>query len=185
MYIAYSLLALSLSSSPVRGELVLQEPAREFYYSTEPGVVVHQFGLAQGDKVAKGQALLTYMDIQGNEEKTVTSKASGYLEFVSDVLMKDHHFSAGEMLFKVKSSLVLGWYSFKKEPEAQQPIVNSKLWICSKGGHWHFNVDAVKADRVLLSSVVGGTDFAMLYELSRQKGLKMYPNKYDCLKNLL
>ncbi|MBD1581834.1 hypothetical protein [Pseudoalteromonas sp. S16_S37] len=183
MGLTYSLLAVSLSLKPTVGVLQLQEPVREYYYSRESGTVLHEYALSEEDKVTKGQTLLTYLKTPEQTQRTIVSRTAGYLEYVNSELSEGRHIAAGEMLYKVKSNLVYGWYYIdtldKKDLKA-----HSKLWVCpQRGTQWTFNIDAVKDDKVLVSSVVNAKDYNNLYELNQQE-LVMYHSESACVKSV-
>ncbi|NOU51331.1 hypothetical protein HG263_12410 [Pseudoalteromonas sp. JBTF-M23] len=161
----------------------MQKPVREYYYSREPGTVVHEYGLRKESKVKKGQALLTYIKVPEQVEKTIVSRSAGYLEYANSDLSTGSKIDAGEMLYKVKSNLVHAWYYIDGFDD-KKIKANSQLWACTQNGEqWQFNIDSVKGDRVLLSSVLATQDYSRLYSLS-QKQLTMYHSQSECVKSV-
>ncbi|QTL36467.1 hypothetical protein [Pseudoalteromonas viridis] len=167
----------------VTGVLRLQEPAREFYYASAAGTVVYDPGISLSDKVTKGQVLLTYIGLPEQSERTVNARSEGYIEYVNEALSDGERIDVGEMLYKVKSNRIFGWYQINGlKPGSFE--VNSQLWVCKKHNMpWRFNIDAVQSDGVLVSSLYRAQQYSYLYAMSQQK-LVMYYNKRDCLNSI-
>jgi len=175
---AYSLLAVLLSAESVVGTLQLQEPAGEYYYSRDGGVVINDYQLKLKDKVSKGQTLLTYVTKPDQIQRTIIARDNGYIEYVNEKLSKGYEITSDEMLYKVKSNRIFGWY-YLKSPQLQPLDMNIKLWTCNQlGEKWTFDIDAVKPDKILVSALVPKT-FKNVKVLNQQ-GLVMYFNERDC-----
>ncbi|CAH9060138.1 hypothetical protein PSECIP111951_02881 [Pseudoalteromonas holothuriae] len=184
MGFTYSMFVLSFAVEPVVGALQLQEPAHEYYYSRESGTVEYGYDLRQGDKVVKGQVLLTYSKGEDKKSRNITSRTAGYLEYINNQLSVGASFSTGEMLYKVQSDLVLGWY-FIDDIYKKKLQQSAQLWACSESGYWQFNIDVVKPKKLLVSLTLASSDYSALYQLSLKPDLTMYPSKQACLDAIL
>ncbi|TMP44018.1 hypothetical protein CWB96_22130 [Pseudoalteromonas citrea] len=178
MNIAYSLFAVLLSTESVVGTLQLQEPAGEYYYSRDGGVVINDYQLKLKDKVSKGQILLTYVTQPDQIQRTIIARDNGYIEYVNGKLSRGYEITSDEMLYKVKSNRIFGWY-YLKSSNLQPLDINIKLWACNQQGvKWAFDVDAVKPGKILVSALVP-QNFNNV-KVVDQQGLVMYFNELDC-----
>ena len=171
-----------LSASLIVGVLQLQAPSVGYYYSREHGSVVVDSSLSQGDVVSKGQSLLIY-ETPEREEKRITSKTSGYVEYANSNLDAGYQFETGEMFYKVTSNLVLATYAMEQS-ETSRIQIGSKHWVCIQNTQWEFNVDLVEVNKLLISSHINRGGYEKLNQVSQIGLVHMFDSKDECIKSV-
>ncbi|KZN54875.1 hypothetical protein [Pseudoalteromonas luteoviolacea] len=174
-----SLLAFSLIlpsyDAPMIGQLYLQAPAVEYYFTRETGVATRAEKLEVGKLVEKGEELVRFKpDTDSGASKVYISNTKGYIEFIKDT---QSMLESGELVAKVSSDHAFGNYYFDKHYDLSN--ISQSVWLCTDKKPVKFNVDGILKNSLLVSVELAQIRYSELTELSTGKVL-LYANSSDC-----
>ncbi|AZZ99946.1 hypothetical protein [Pseudoalteromonas sp. R3] len=170
-----------LAAVALAGQLTLQEPSSEFYYSRDSVTVLAAPRVTNGTWVDKGSVLLTIQPEHGGESHTLVSKSDGYLDYVSDKLSPGYQVTAGEMLFIIRSARILAKHELAGQISAQEVHQQQTVWLCDQAKAWPMRVDEVTQSSLLVSTHVQAGDYAALKSISHKPQLSLYKDRHTCL----
>ncbi|MCF6441951.1 hypothetical protein L1077_21210 [Pseudoalteromonas luteoviolacea] len=176
-----SLLAFSLilptSDAPMVGQLYLQAPAVEYYFTRETGVATRAGKLEVGQLVEKGEELVKFKPTtDSGSSKVYTSNMKGYIEFIKDTQTM---LETGELVAKVSSDHAFGNYYFDKPYDLSDINISQSVWLCADKQSVKFNVDGVLQNSLLVSVDLAQIRYSQLVELSTGQ-VQLYANLIDC-----
>ncbi|KZN60739.1 hypothetical protein N473_23720 [Pseudoalteromonas luteoviolacea CPMOR-1] len=179
-----SLLTLSLALStihpPLIGQLYLQEPAIEYYFTRESGITTAFKGVKVGKMVEKGDPLVklesSAIDVS---DKVFMANTKGYIEFINKRVNTESPVAVGDLLLKVSSNYVLGNYNLDKSYDLSE--LSGSLWLCMKSKPVKFSVDSVLKDKLLISVELSQIHFSELEKLSEPNYLQLFTEKHACV----
>ncbi|MBQ4839865.1 MULTISPECIES: hypothetical protein [Pseudoalteromonas] len=175
-------LILPTFQTPMIGQLYLQEPAVEYYFTRETGTAIRANQLEVGSLVEKGQVLLTFKAKSNKgEDKVYISNTNGYVEFISEEASTQSQLSSGDLMVKVSSSHVLGIYNFDKNYDVSQ--LDQSLWLCTDRKPVKFKVDSVLESSLLVSVELSQMKYSDLLKFSRDENVQLYPDQNACVTN--
>ncbi|MCF6441953.1 hypothetical protein L1077_21220 [Pseudoalteromonas luteoviolacea] len=174
-----SLLAFSLIlptyDAPMVGQLYLQAPAVEYFFTRESGVATRAEKLEVGKLVEKGEELVRFKpDANISSSKVYSSNIKGYIEFIKDT---QSILGSGELVAKVSSDHVFGNYYFDKHYDLSN--ISQSVWLCTDKKPVKFNVDGILQNSLLVSVELDQMRYNELAELSNGQVL-LHPNQSDC-----
>ncbi|MDK1290308.1 hypothetical protein [Pseudoalteromonas umbrosa] len=174
-----SLLAFSLIlptyDAPMVGQLYLQAPAVEYYFTRETGFATRAKKLEVGKLVEKGEELARFKpDTEGGESKVYISNMKGYIEFIKDT---QSLLESGELVAKISSDHAFGNYYFDTNYDLSN--ITQNVWLCTDKKPVKLNVDGILKNSLLISVELVEIRYNELVELSSGQVL-LYANLSDC-----
>ncbi|TMP26664.1 hypothetical protein CWB99_17515 [Pseudoalteromonas rubra] len=121
-----------LTAGALAGQLTLQEPSSEFYYSRDAVTVLAAPVVTNGTWIEKGSVLLTIQTGRGGESQLLVSKSDGYIDYVSDKLSPGYRVTAGEMLFIIRSARILAKHELAGQISVQEINQQQTVWLCDQ-----------------------------------------------------
>ncbi|TMP30893.1 hypothetical protein [Pseudoalteromonas rubra] len=174
-----------LAAGALTGQLTLQEPSSEFYYSRDTVTVLAAPRVTNGAWVDKGAVLLTIQPEDGDESHSLVSKSDGYLDYVSDKLSPGYQVTAGEMLFIIRSARILAKHELAGQISGQEINQQQTVWLCDQAKAWSLRVDEVTQSSLLVSTHVRDGDYEALKSISHKPQLSLYKERHTCLADSL
>ncbi|MCO7191362.1 MULTISPECIES: hypothetical protein [unclassified Pseudoalteromonas] len=170
-----------LAAGALAGQLTLQEPSSEFYYSRDTVTVLAAPLVTNGTWIDKGSVLLTIQPEHGDERHSLVSKSDGYVDYVSDKLSPGYRVTAGEMLFIIRSARILAKHELTGQISVQEINQQQTVWLCDQAKVWPMRVDEVTQSSLLVSTHVRAGDYADLKSISQKPQLSLYKERHACL----
>ncbi|KZN47649.1 hypothetical protein [Pseudoalteromonas luteoviolacea] len=174
-----NLIALSLIlptyDVPMVGQLYLQAPAVEYYFTREAGVATRADTLEVGKLVEKGEELVRFKPTTDNgSSKVYTSNMKGYIEFIKDT---QSMLKPGEWVAKISSVHAFGNYYLDKPYDLTN--IAQSVWLCMDNKPVRFNVDGIRKSSLLVSVDLVQIRYSELVKLSIGQ-VPLYVNLSDC-----
>ncbi|WP_046006624.1 hypothetical protein [Pseudoalteromonas rubra] len=170
-----------LAAGVLAGQLTLQEPSSEFYYSRDSVTILAAPQVANGTWVDKGSVLVTIQPEHGDKSHALISKSDGYIDYVSDKLSPGYQVMAGEMLFIIRSARILAKHQLVEQISVPDIHPQQTVWLCEQAKAWPMRVDEVTQTSLLVSTHVQAGDYADLKSLSQKSQLALYTERHACL----
>ncbi|AOT10084.1 hypothetical protein [Pseudoalteromonas luteoviolacea] len=173
-------LLLTTIQTPLVGQLFLQEPAVEYYFTRESGTVTAVKDFEIGNLVKKGDALLNIEPAANDaSDKVIMANTNGYIEYINERVNTKSPVVAGDLLLKLSSNYVLGNYYLDKSYELSG--LPRYLWLCLKTKPIKFKVDSVLKDRLLISIELGQILYSELVKLPELNQMQLFTEKNICV----
>ena len=167
-------MCLPLLLSSFVGEMQLEQPIVDYYYSRSNGKIIKAEELKVNDQVLKGQDLIVYLPEGSKDTKSITVISSGQIKFVDNTVSIGEPLIKGQLLFKVTSNLVHGKIGIADEAALVRAQALKQLYVCHDKFAVRLLLSQHNRDQLLFSSELSSSQYSFLLKQSQKGSLQFF-----------